>query len=360
MLDSAQKTGSGVMRFFALLLTASFLFGYAGTAASQGVPDPLFQATGVIPVTITGPLSELVRKRPVEEELDARFRFTDTDGTAVDAAVKLRARGNFRRQRSTCPFPPVRLNFRKGDVEKTVFHKQDKVKLVAHCRDGRSYFAAVHREYLAYQILNLLTDASFRVRLLEITWVDTDRNDRSDTHFGFIIEHKDRFGKRIDRQALEIEKTSVRELDAEYTNLASLFQLFIANTDFSPIAGPPGDVCCHNAVLMGRDGAPILPVPYDFDMSGFVDAPYSTPNPRFKLRSVKQRKYRGRCVNNRHVPDTVALFNDKRAAIESLITANAYLNEREKTETLRFVEGFYDIVNDPQKLERQVIGDCIG
>lgn len=345
---------------FALLLTGLFLFGHAEQAVSQEAPDPLFQSSEIIPVTITGPISELVRKRSDETELDARFRFTDTDGKAVDAAVKLRARGNFRRQRSNCPFPPVRLNFKKGDVKETVFHKQDKVKLVAHCRDSRSYLAAVHREYLAYRVLNLLTDESFRVRLLEVTWVDTDKGDRAETHYGFIIEHKERLGKRIDRQPLEIERTSVRELDATYTNLASLFQLFIANTDFSPIAGPPGDTCCHNAVLMGRDGAPILPVPYDFDMSGFVDAPYATPNPRFKLRSVKERKYRGRCVNNRYVPDTVALFNEKRTAIEALIADNAYLNEREKNETLRFVEGFYDIVNDPDKLQRKVIRDCIG
>ena len=349
------------MRFACLATAFALLAGVAGHAAAEGQADPLFRAADTVPVTITGPITTLVRKRPVEEELDATFSFTDTDGTKVDVPVKIRARGNFRRQRNTCPFPPVRLNFKKGDVKGTLFDKQNKVKLVTHCRErGRSYFAATQRELLAYQILNLLTDESFRVRLLEITWVDTDKKNKAETHFGFIIEHKDRLGKRIDRTPLEIEGTTVGELDPAYTNLASLFQFFIANTDFSPIAGPPGDICCHNAVLMGRDDAPILPVPYDFDMAGFIDAPYATPNPRFKLRSVKERKYRGRCVNNGYVPDTIARFNEQRAAIEQLIQDNAYLNEGETRDTMRFTQAFYDIVNDPKKLQRYITGDCIG
>lgn len=345
------------MRF----LSAAILLACMGVAEAQKAPDPLFRSVDVIPVTITGPITQLVRKRPVEEELDASFSFTDADGTAVEAAVKLRARGNYRRQRSTCPFPPVRLNFKKGDVKGTVFEKQNKVKLVTHCRPGgRPYFAATHREYLAYEIMNLLADESFRVRMLEITWVDTDKKNKTETHFGFIIEHKDRLGKRIDRKPLEIESTTVAELDPAYTNLTSMFQYFIANTDFSPIAGPPDEACCHNAVLMGREGAPILPVPYDFDMSGFVDAPYATPNPRFKLRSVKQRKYRGRCANNPRIPGTIARFNEQRADIEALIANNPYLNEREIADTLKFTKAFYDIVNDPAKLERYITGDCIG
>ncbi len=345
------------MRF----LCAAIFLASVGVAEAQQAPDPLFRSADVIAVTIEGPIRELVRKRPVEEELDATFSFTDADGTAVEAAVRLRARGNYRRQRSTCPFPPVRLNFKKRDVKGTVFAKQNKVKLVTHCRPGgRPYFAGTQREYLAYEIMNLLADESFRVRMLEITWVDTDKKNKTETHFGFIIEHKDRLGKRIGRKPLEIERTTVAELDPAYTNLTSMFQYFIANTDFSPIAGPPDEACCHNAVLMGRKGAPILPVPYDFDMSGFVNAPYATPNPRFKLRSVKQRKYRGRCANNEHIPNTIARFNEQRANIEALIAGNPYLNEGEIKETLRFTEAFYDVVNDPAKLKRNISGDCIG
>ena len=89
----------------------------------------------------------------------------------------------------------------------------------------------------------------------------------------------------------------------------------IGNTDFSPVAGPPGEDCCHNYVLFKGEGANITPVPYDFDQSGFVDAPYANPNPRFKIRSVKQRVYRGRCGNNSQIPDTLQQFQDKRAEI---------------------------------------------
>ena len=328
---------------------------------AAGEPDPLFRESETIAVTITAPLTTLVRRRPVEEELDGTFSYLTDDGTEEVFDIKLRARGNYRRQRSTCPFPPVRLNFRKGQVQNTLFAGQNKVKLVSHCRGaGRDYAAATQRELLAYQILNVLSERSFRVRLLEITWVDTDKKNRSQTHFGFIIEHKDRLGLRLGREPLDIEKTTVQELDPAYTNLTSMFQLLLANTDFSPIAGPRDSACCHNAVLMGQEGEKILAVPYDFDMSGFVDAPYASPNPRFKLDNVKQRKYRGRCVNNAYVESTIARFNENRPEIESLIAANPHLRKSEIDETLRFVRKFYDLINNPDLVRRRILTDCVG
>ena len=125
--------------------------------------------------------------------------------------------------------------------------------------------------------------------------------------------------ERLGREELEIPETTLSALDPTYTNLTSVFQFLIANTDFSPIAAAPGESCCHNGKLIGRPGQPIYAVPYDFDMSGFVDAPYATPNPRFGLRNVKQRLYRGRCVNNEYVPATLEHFRDHREEIIDLI-----------------------------------------
>jgi hypothetical protein len=101
-------------------------------------------------------------------------------------------------------------------------------------------------------------------------------------------------------------------------------------------------------------------VPYDFDMSGFVDAPYATPNPRFGLRNVKQRLYRGRCVNNEYVPATLQLFRDHRDEIVDLIQTYEYLEEKYREETIRFVDVFYELINDPAEVNRRIIGACLG
>ena len=320
----------------------------------------LFEDNAVLTITLEGPLTTLMRERSKTKEIPFTLTFAGDDGSPLTVDVRLRTRGNFRHDRKTCPFAPVRINFKKRQVKNTVFHKQDKLKLVTHCRTNvPANRDSIHREYLAYRVLNTLTDASFRVRLLEINWVDTDKDKRSMTQFGFVIEHIDALAKRIDRKELKVPGTTVAELDPAYTNLTSVYQLFIANTDFSPIAAAEGEDCCHNGVLLAKRDAPIYAVPYDFDMSGFVDAPYATPNPRFKLRSVKQRLYRGRCVNNERLPATFETFREQRAAIEALIEGHTQLSKRERDQTLRFVRQFYEIINDQRDVDRLIISRCV-
>ena len=133
----------------------------------------------------------------------------------------------------------------------------------------------------------------------------------------------------------------------------------IGNTDFSPVAGPPGSACCHNFVLFGDGKEPILPVTYDFDQSGFVDAPYAQPNPRFGIRSVRQRVYRGRCVNNKYLPDSLGRFRDARDELYTLVREQEGLEDGVRMDLLRYMDAFYDIINDPRKVERQMVDKCI-
>ncbi len=126
-----------------------------------------------------------------------------------------------------------------------------------------------------------MTDLSFRVRLLRVTYVDYEQERDEQIRYAYLIEHKNRLGKRNDRKEVDIEKVGVRSIQPDQLNLTSIFEFMIANTDFSPLQGAPGEMCCHNYVLFGNDVDPMVSVPYDFDQSGFVNAPYAQPNPRF-------------------------------------------------------------------------------
>ncbi len=324
-------------------------------------PDPLFRSDDRLEVRISGPIAKIVRQRSKTREQSGTFSYVDDSGETVTFDVKIRSRGNFRRDRLTCPFPPIRLNFKKSQVKDTLFDKQDKLKLVTHCRNrGAANHNAIHREYLAYRIFNEITDASFRVRPLEITWVEAGKTDSGNVQIGFLIESDKRLAKRIDRKVLDVPRIKTIELDPAYTNQASMFQFLIANTDFSPIAAAPRESCCHNGVLMAKEGLGIYSVPYDFDMSGFADAPYAVPNERFKLRSVRDRKYRGRCVFNAELDNTVARYMERRAAIEAVVTDYPWLDDEEKRESLDYIAEFYEVITDPKAFERDIRGDCVG
>jgi len=320
-------------------------------------PDPLFQNTATLDVTITGPLTTLRRERPKDDYLPGVFSYTDADGNAVELDLKIRARGHFRHR--TCDYPPLLLNLKRGQTDGTLFEHQNKLKLVIQCDLSERYEQGVLKEYLAYRILNAVTDKSFRVRLLSVTYVNTEERKDNPTRYAFLIEHKNRLGERFDLQDLEIERTSVSALDGAQLNLTSVFEYLIGNTDFSPIAGPPGDECCHNYVLFGTDGKPVWAVPYDFDQSGLVDAPYAEPNPQFRIRNVRQRVYRGRCVNNEHVPVSLQMFRDKKAAIYALIEEQTGLQPRVRKDLVRYVDDFYQLINDPKYVERRIIGKCV-
>lgn len=166
-----------------------------------------------------------------------------------------------------------------------------------------------------------------------------------------LVIHCD-FSEGYDLKDLKIERTSVSSIQADRLNLTSVFEYLIGNTDFSPIAGAPDDECCHNYVLFGNDVDPIVAIPYDFDQSGFVDAPYAEPNPKFRIRSVQQRVYRGRCVNNEHVAASLQKFNDSREAIYALVAEQEGLESRARKRLI-------DYIDDPRDVELKIVGNCI-
>ena len=138
-----------------------------------------------------------------------------------------------------------------------------------------------------------------------------------------------------------------------------MFQYMIGNTDFSPIAGAEGEDCCHNSTLFGNEGEPIYSIPYDFDMSGLVAASYAKPNPKFRIRSVTQRLYRGRCAYIDNLQTSLQLFQDNRDAIYSLIEQQEQLDKSSRKKVVKFVDRFYKVIDNPDKVHRNIKSQCI-
>ena len=320
---------------------------------------PLFNSHDVVHVTITAPFKEIMATRSVEEELQGTFVYTDIEsGEEVSLDIGIRSRGRFRRKKEVCQFTPLRLNFRK--TKGTLLAKSDKMKLVTHCRTGSSkYEQGVLKEYIAYRILNTMTDWSFRVRLLRATYVESTNGKPVVTAYAFLIEHDDQLAKRIGMKVDESERTTIAAIDGPHTNLVSLFQYLIGNTDFSPIQGPPGEPCCHNHVLLGNETTSIS-VPYDFDVTGIVSLPHAVPNPRFKLASVRHRLYRGRCANNQYLEESFQAWRDKKPMIYDVINSQEGLSDRERKKTIRYVDDFYKVINSKRQANYRIVKACLG
>jgi hypothetical protein len=318
---------------------------------------PLFQNNDLLEVKITAPFGKIMRERSKDDEEPGTITYRNDSGDDITLNIDIRTRGNFRHQEDICPFAPLRLNFSK--TKGTLFAKSNKLKLVTHCRnDTERYRQALLSEYLAYRILNTLTDKSFRVRLLKVRYVESTSGKTVDDNYAFLIEHRDQLGKRIGLKHNPTESTWIGNLVPEHTNLVSLFQYLIGNTDFSPIRAEEGEPCCHNYVLMGDEPGKMLSIPYDFDLSGIVSVPYAKPNPRFRLRNVRQRLYRGRCMYNDYLPVSVHVFQEKRQAIYGLVDSVPGYSSESARKTVDYIDDFYKIIDSEKQIEKQLKSAC--
>ncbi len=342
------------------LITAVLFLLTSGVSAKEPkAADPLFESDEILDVRIVAPIASIISGRSDEIELPGTLHYTSEAGETVDLDIQMRVRGRFRLKKEVCKFPPIRLNVLKSQAKGTLFHKQDKLKLVTHCQTSSEYEQVMLREYTAYRILNVVTEASFKVRLLRITYVDSDGKRRDDVRYGFLIEHRDRLAKRLGKSALEIPGTDPRTLNMEYASTIALYHYLIGNTDFSSVKGTKKDMCCHNHILFGDENEKIWSVPYDFDQSGLVDAPHAGANPRFRLRSVRDRLYRGRCMYNDQMESAIAKYNDKRDEVYAVLNEVEVARKSSNKSMVNFVNRFYKTVNSAKRVNSELIKKCI-
>jgi hypothetical protein len=347
-----------MFRLVGILLTITLCREALGDAAVK----PLFTSDATLSITLAGPLRSIANDK--SDDPDYRpglLQFVDTAGKAHALTVGLRPRGKSRRNPLACDFPPLRLDLPKKDAAGTVFDGQDKLKLVTQCqtRDPKHlYEQNVLKEYGLYRAFNRLSPLSFRVRLVEVSYVDQDRGDAQTSSFGFFIEDKADVAKRNQLHVADIVEVPPAQLEPAQANRVELFQFMIGNTDFSLRLGPPGEPCCHNAVpLLGDDGL-YRPVPYDFDSTGVVDPPYALPARGLHINNVRQRRYRGGCEPLDVFQRTLDEFRAAQADLYASLLAHPGLKTRTVRTVSAYLDGFYSIINDPRQLQRQILSVC--
>lgn len=306
----------------------------AGLAASGSCrASALFESDGVLEITLKGPLSTAIDDDEERRELPFTLELA---GEAIPVALRMRGKS----RAVFCAFPPLRLDFAPESVEDTEFDGQDKLKLVTHCKGSREYEQNVLEESAAYQILNILTPLSFRIRLLRVNYVDTDRGGAALTRYGFVIESDKEFARRIGGQPLGVRDVSRNMLDARHAALVYVFHYLIGNTDWSLVRYFDDEYCCHNGKLFSMDNSNYY-VPYDFDMSGLVNARYAEPQPELRLRNVRTRRYRGYCTDRAVLTEALRAVVSQRAAILGVLTELPGLSAKNRERQRRYLEKFF-------------------
>ena len=341
------------------LIVISMAATWIGSPASA---NPLFESEEPLQAVLTAPITQAYRqaKRDTRLYLEGSFSYVDGGENATKVPVKIRTRGNFRR--TNCKHPPLRLNFKKKGLENTLLEGQNKLKLVGTCRTGKSFQSLVALEYLIYKMFEQVSDYHFKTRLLELSYIDSDNKRKPRTETTFVIEDVADMAKRSNMVENKVKTAARTRLDHQHAALLELFQLMISNYDYSMIRGAPGQLCCHNVRILSAKsgGEKLFPVPYDFDVSGFVNAPYATAPDQYKVSTVRTRKFTGFCKQDKYFHQAIATMNERKPAIYAVIEQSPLLDDRVRKSTIAYLDNYYEMINDPKKVDARIIGKCRG
>ncbi len=311
--------------------------------------NELFDNEEVLEIKLSGNIRQLFNDRgDVPKYHPLVLHYKNKESQDVSLTLKARTRGNFRRNKENCTYPPILLNFQKITSAGTIFHDQDKLKLVMPCRDDEY----VLREYLVYKLYNIITPKSFKARLVKVNFYDTEKK-KENIFFSFLIEDEEQMAKRNKTKILNKKQINGESTETETFLKMAVFQYLIGNTDWSV-------PYMHNIKIIAFDSLSIPSVvPYDFDHSGIVNAPYALPPEQLELSSTQHRRFRGYCITDWKTMDAVvATFNRLKSDVYKIYTTSTLLDGRYVKATTKFLDGFYETINDPKKMRAEFSYPC--
>ena len=329
--------------FNIVIATLAFEYSYAQ-------PATLFSDHTPLHLELTADFSSMLKVRDENTAVFTPGSLTMLGENGASFSIDIKPRGQSRLNRSTCYFPLLFLRFKSEELGGTLFKGQDILPVTTHCKPQKRYLQYMHKEFLAYRSYNLLTENSLNVRLVHIKYVDSQKKLKTQERAAIFVEHFDAVAQRLDAQIKPPEDVAFGDISKEELALMEVYQYMIGNTDWSAPFG-------HNVLLLQRDRK-IIPVAFDFDSAGAVNAPYATTSEKLKIRSVTQRLFRGYCKPGTMTTDAVNQVIAKQEEILDINEQHKFLEASTKKKLQKFYLGFFKVARDPKLLNKRILKAC--
>ena len=305
--------------------------------------NAFFEDKRPLKVTISTDIKDLQSEKKSLKAVNASITINFPDSISISDSIKIKHRGNFRKE--NCYLASLMLQF--NNTKTSHFSPFKRLKLVGGCGKNKNDEQYLLKEYMVYQLYNLLTNYSFRVRLMEINYIDTKNKIKPYSQYAFVIEDIDDVAKRNNCKEKKFVKAIPNSTKSSETILVAMFQYMIGNTDWSiPFF--------HNIKLVvpkkDTNSMPI-PVAYDFDVSGFVNPPYAEPPPDIGIERVTQRVYRGFPKPIEELQVVINLFLQKEDEIYSMINDFNLLSESSKKEMQSYLKDFFKTIKNENEVK---------
>lgn len=221
-------------------------------------------------------ITQLIANKKTNEYLPGAL--TLADGSSM--SVKVRARGKFRRRISEVP--PLKIKFAKKELNALGLDTLNEVKIVLPVTFEPEAEARLLLEYAAYRMYEQISDFHFKARLIRLTLRDRHVEQSRPEVWAILLEHEEELAVRYQGTVDEQFGITTDSLQANSAAVHAAFQYMIGNTDWS--IEDQRNVC----ILRLRAAEKGIVIPYDFDFSGLVSAPYSSPASGLGLTTVRE------------------------------------------------------------------------
>ena len=344
-----------VRSYFLLSVLLSLTF---HLLTAQEYQDRLFEepdqtvadASELLTLRLVIPIKTLKKETNDSTYISSTLYFKED--TAWDSLpVELRTRGEFRLKK--CVFPPVKLKFSNKDIEGTLFDNNKKLKLVVPCQHAEDKNDNVVREYMAYRLFEPVTPYHFKTRLVNLEWQQKATRKNSGYQLkGVLLEDIDHLAERVGGNEYDRVIHPMR-LDTLNSIRNAFFQFMIGNADYSVVMG-------HNRKAIYHDEKFIV-IPYDFDLSGLVNADYGKSsdieNLRFMGDQPAERAYRDSPRDAALVEQVRQEYLRNKAAIfEAMNRTKIYFEDEDEFAVAElYVKKFFQMLEDDKVFERRFI-----
>jgi len=259
--------------------------------------------------------------------------FADKNGQLQSWNTKVSLRGKFRRMKCA-EMPPLKLKFKKDDLSAAGLSTSNDLKMVTQCVENeKEAKELLLKEYLTYKLYNQITDYSYRVQLVKVSYKDAESGNVKN-QWAFLIEDTAQMRDRL--SAEKFNKKDILELEkvnAKIDRTASVFQYLIGNHDW-------GVANQKNIKIIKKENE-FFSIPYDFDFSGIVGASYATGNGQLGIKTRYDRVYLGLDQNLENLQETVEIYNAEKAALIKTIKEFKLLNHSARKDMISYLESFY-------------------
>jgi hypothetical protein len=311
---------------------------------------PLFKTHDPLNIRATGSIKSIKKNSNDSTFSAGKFEF-EHDGTWTTVQVESRVRGNWRLR--NCTFPPLKIEFKKKEVKGTVFEGNKSLKVVFPCLNTSDKNTLVRKEYLCYRMYEVVSPYYFNARLANLQLTEVSRKKpRTYELLTFFVEDNSMVAKRSNAKVIKKKGIHPSVFDEAQSVRNDFFQYMIGNADWSMVYQ-------HNSNTLFVD-TKYIPLSYDFDMSGFVDAAYAHKNaPVLGTGDPTERVYRGFCKSPAIMQQIRQEYLAKEKDVYAAIDAEAsFFTEYEVKVMHGYIGGFFDILRSDEKFKSAMIDQC--